>query len=160
MLHVIVALLWFGAIGCGLMGGVYFAFSVFVMAALERTGAPTGAAAMNAINTVIVRSAFIPLFFATSVAAVALAVLGALRWGEPGALAMLAGGVIYVVGMPVVTMRFNVPLNNALERGDPATADGAALWSRYVTRWTRWNHVRTVASTSAAICFTAALVVR
>ena len=37
---------------------------------------------------------------------------------------MIAGGLLYVVGMFVVTMVFNVPLNNALAAVDPASPEG------------------------------------
>lgn len=88
------ALLWFSAVGCGLLAGVYFAFSAFVMAALGRVDPAAGIAAMNAINVVITRSLFMPFFLGTTLTAAALAVLALFRWGEPGAIAMLTGGVI------------------------------------------------------------------
>jgi uncharacterized membrane protein len=55
---------------------------------------------MNAINFDIVRSLFMPLFLGGRLAAAALAVMAILRWGEPGAMVMLAGGVLYVVVDP------------------------------------------------------------
>jgi uncharacterized membrane protein len=67
-----VGLLWFSAVGCGLLAGLYFAFSAFIMMALGRIG-------------------------------------------------QTAGGVLHVLGMFVVTMVFNVPLNNALAAADPAS---------------------------------------
>jgi uncharacterized membrane protein len=102
-------LLWFSAVGCGLLAGLYFAFSAFSITALGRIGQAAGIAAMNAINVAIVQSLFMPVFLATTAASAALAVIGLLRWGEPGAMAMAAGGVLYVLGMFVVTMIFNVP---------------------------------------------------
>jgi len=51
---------------------------------------------------------------------------------------------------------FNVPLNNALAAVDPASADGARVWAGYFTRWTAWNHVRTVAALAAAASLTIA----
>jgi uncharacterized membrane protein len=69
---------------------------------------------MNAINTVIVQSPFLPVFLGSTLTAAALAVLAPFRWDEPGAALWLTGGVLYVVGMFVVTAVFNVPLNNAL----------------------------------------------
>jgi len=54
-------------------------------------------------------------------------------------------------------MVWNVPLNNAIDRADPG-ADNAALWADYGARWTRWNHVRTLASLGAAGLFIAALI--
>lgn len=150
-------LLWFSAIGSGLMAGVYFAFSTFVMTALGRIDPAAGIGAMNSINTVIVRSLFMPFFIGTTLSSAALAVLAVFRWGDPGAAAMLAGGVIYVVGMFLVTMIFNVPLNDALAAADPASTEAASLWSRFLDDWTFWNHARTVASTAALALFVLAL---
>ncbi len=156
----ITGLLWFSAIGCGLLAGLYFAFSSFVMTALGRIGQPAGITAMNAINAAIVQSLFLPLFLGTTVTSAALALVGLFRWGEPGATAMLAGGALYVLGMFIVTMIFNVPLNNALAAADPASSEAAPLWARYLADWTMWNHVRTVSSTVAGALFIAAIAAR
>jgi uncharacterized membrane protein len=153
----ITALLWFSIVACGLLAGLYFAFSAFVMTAFARIDVAAGVAAMNSINRLIRRSWFVPLFVGSSLSSLALAVIGALHWSEGGACAALAGGVIYFVGMFVVTMICNVPRNNALDASDPATAEGRALWARYIKEWTAWNHVRTLASTAALILFVVAL---
>jgi uncharacterized membrane protein len=154
---VVAGLLWFSAIGCGLLGGLYFAFSAFIMTSLGRIDRAAGIAAMNAINADIVRSLFMPLFLLTTLAGAALAVLAIVRWGEPGAVAMLIGGMVYVLGMFVVTMAFNVPLNNALAAVGPVSVEASAIWTRYLTDWTMWNHVRTAACTAAMILFIAAI---
>lgn len=151
------ALLWFSAIGCGLLAGLYFAFSVFIMSALANLPQGYGMVAMVEINRVILRSSFLPLFLGTTLSSLILAIAGALRWGEPAALAMLLGGILYAAGMFGCTMAFNVPLNNELERAAQDVADRAPVWARYVRSWTRWNHVRTVASTIASGLFIAAL---
>ena len=145
------SLLWFCALGCALIGGLYFAFSAFIMRALGDIDAGAGIAAMNSINRVILRSPFMPLFFGTTLASAVLFVLGFLRFGTSGAASLIAGGAIHVVGMFVVTIAFNVPLNDALQRGELAT------WRRYLVTWTAWNHVRTVASLTASALFIAAL---
>jgi len=150
-------LLWFSAIGCGLLAGVYFAFSTFIMTALGRIDHARGISAMNAINSIILRSLFMPLFFGTTLASLILAVMTLFRWSEPGATAMLAGGLIYVAGMFLCTMFFNVPLNNALAAVDPASAETASVWARYRKDWTLWNHLRTIASTAACALYIAAL---
>ena len=98
----VAALLWFGVLGCALLGGVYFAFSAFIMRALREAGHP-GTVAMNAINRVILRSTFMPLFFGTTLAGAALVVLGLTDLHAPGAAAMLAGGIACVLGMFGVT---------------------------------------------------------
>ncbi|WFU28338.1 DUF1772 domain-containing protein [Bradyrhizobium sp. CB1717] len=150
-------LLWFSAVGCGLMAGIYFAFSTFIMTALGRLDQAAGIAAMNAINVDIVRSLFMPLFLGTTVAGAALAAMGALRVGEPGAVGMMTGGGLYVVGMFVVTMVFNVPLNNSLAALQPSAPEAGAVWTTYLKDWVFWNHVRTVASVVASALFIAVL---
>lgn len=155
---VIDVLLWFSAIGCGLMAGLYFAFSAFVMTALGRIEPVSGIAAMNSINDVILRSSFLPLFWGTTLASVALVVAGLIEWGGPGAIAILAGGSVYVVGMFICTIAFNVPLNNALKAAGPT--NGTDVWQRYLRDWTRWNHVRTIACTLAVALFILALIDR
>jgi uncharacterized membrane protein len=151
---VINALLWFCALGCGLMAGLYFAFSTFVMNALANLGAAAGAAAMNSINASILRSLFMPLFMLTSVGSLLLAALGALNWQRPGAWLWVAGGITYFAGMFLVTLIFNVPLNNRLAANGPVDE----VWRQYLVSWTRWNHVRTLSSLAATALFIAALV--
>ncbi|MBR0871308.1 DUF1772 domain-containing protein [Bradyrhizobium tropiciagri] len=154
------ALLWFAAIGCGLLAGLYFAFSAFIMTALGRIGQAAGISAMNAINVDIVRSLFMPLFFGTTLACAVLAALACVRWQEPGAIAAICGGVLYVVGMFVVTVIFNVPLNNQLAALDPASSAAAPVWVRYLSDWTFWNHVRTIACTLSVALFIVAIAAR
>lgn len=153
-------LLWGSAIGCGLMAGVYFAFSTFVMTSLARIAPAAGVAAMNAINIEIVRSPFMPLFIGTTLSALALAAIALFGRAQPGAGAIVAGAALYGLGMFAVTMAANVPLNDALASVDPATAQGVAQWTRYVRDWTMWNHVRTVASGAACVLFVIAIAVR
>ena len=151
----VTSLLWFCALGCGLLAGLYFAFSVFIMSALDRLGPGAGAAVMNSINAVILRSLFMPVFMLTSFASLALAVIGVLRWNEPDAVLLVSGGLAYFVGMFGVTMAFNVPLNNQLQASHAGDVD--ANWRRYVVTWTRWNHLRTLSSLVASALFIAAL---
>ena len=160
MRTLVTSLLWFSAVGCGLTAGLYFAFSTFIMTALGRIDQAAGIAAMNAINDVIVRSLFLPVFMGSTLTCLALAVLAPFRWNEPGAAMWLAGSVLYVVGMFVVTMMFNVPLNNALAAVQPASNEAGVSWARYLADWTWWNHVRTVTSTLAFALFIAAIAAR
>ncbi|VWX57919.1 anthrone oxygenase family protein [Sphingorhabdus sp. 109] len=160
MEDVITATLWFAALSVGIMAGVYFAFSAFVMQSLDATGRATGMVAMQAINRIIVRSLFLPLFFASSLACLLLVVFGVMQWGTPGAGPMVVGGALYVIGMLVVTAAANVPLNNALETTDAAGPDAEAVWRRYMQRWLPWNHVRTVSCTVSLALLIGAIAAR
>jgi len=147
------------ALGCGLMAGAFFAFSAFVMDALARLTPAQGIAAMQSINVKVVNSPFpfLAVLFGTAAACVLLAVTSLSSRDRPGSVYILIGSLLYLVGTVVVTIVANVPLNEALARVDPASADGARLWARYLSRWTAWNHVRTVAALSGAALLTLAL---
>lgn len=159
MAALISALLWFSAIGCGLIAGLYFAFSTTIMRALGQLEPQAGMVAMVSINDTILRGAFLPLFFGTSLAALCLLVLLALNVSRQDAVLIGAAALVYLVGMFGCTVVFNVPLNNALASAVTG-ADAVAQWTLYLRDWTMWNHVRTVSSTLAAILFTAALATR
>ncbi len=157
---IIDGLLWFAVLGVGVMAGVYFAFSAFVMRSLDAIGQVAGMLAMQSINRVILKSPFLPLFFASSGAAAVLAVVALLDLSQPGAVFLLAGAAAYVLGMFVVTVVGNVPLNNALEAAAADSAEGETMWRRYMRSWVAWNHVRTVACTLSLGLLVAALVAR
>ena len=151
------ALTFLALLGSGLMAGLFFAFSTSVMAALARLPTGDGAAAMNAINVVILNPVFLGVFMGTALICAVLAVKALLGWSQPGAAWLLAGSLCYLVGIFAVTVVFNVPLNDALAAVDPASAEGGAAWSRYLAQWVPWNHVRAVAGTASLACMAMAL---
>ena len=152
-------LLWFSIISTGIMAGVYFTFSAFVMRALDEIEAPAGMLAMQSINRVIVNSAFLPLFFLSTIASVVLCGLALFDLGRAGAFWLLSGSTIYVLGMFVVTIAGNVPLNNRLEATVAAEPEGADMWRIYLRKWKVWNHVRTACCTiSMGLLVTAATI--
>ena len=148
------------AIGSALIAGSFFAFSTFVMSALGKLPAPQGIAAMQSINIVVINPWFMTPFVGTAVLGVVAAVAALLRWNDPGAGYLLAGGVLYVVGTFLVTMVFNVPRNDALAKVTASSAEAAPLWIVYLSTWTAWNHVRTIAALAAMVLFTIAFRVR
>lgn len=147
----------FSALGCGLIAGVFFAFSAFVMKALASLPSAQGIAAMQSINVAVLNPWFLGTFLGTTATCILLAVSSLLSWHKPGAAYLLVGSTLYLVGTVLVTGAFNVPRNEALAAIDPASADATNLWGQYVTRWTIWNHVRTVTALAAAASLTIAL---
>jgi uncharacterized membrane protein len=135
-----------GALGTGLVAGVFCGFSTFVMKGLASLPPAQGAAAMKAINVAAVRPAFMLLFVGSAV-----------RWPDEGAVELLLGSALYVFGSFGVTALANVPRNNTLLAQAPDTPEATAYWPVYVSEWTAWNHVRTVASAAAALTYVLAL---
>ena len=136
-------------LGTGLVAGIFFAFSNFVMRGLERLPAGQGVAAMRSINVTVLNPLFLALFVGTCLLCLGLAFHAGFRGSQTGARFLLAGGLLYVIGTFAVTVTFNVPLNDVL-------ATDASTWERYLSQWTVWNHVRTAAALLACASFTLA----
>jgi uncharacterized membrane protein len=139
-------------LGSGLMAGLFFVFSVCVMRALRSLPSACGIAAMQSINVVIINPIFLSVFLGTAGLCVPAVILAFVR-RDAEMWQTVAGSALYLIGVLFVTMRFNVPLNNALARVSPQSSDAAPVWSDYVSRWTAWNHLRTVAALAAALSF-------
>jgi uncharacterized membrane protein len=147
-------------VGCGVVAGFFFAFSICVMKALGKLRAAQAIAAMQSINVVVINSWFLTAFFGTSVACVLVMIASLVRWHAPGAACLLAGSVLYLAGSVAVTMLFNVPRNNRLAAVAPSSPEGAGIWLAYLSSWTAWNHVRTLGALAAAVLFSVALWLR
>jgi uncharacterized membrane protein len=145
------ALTLLAALGSALIAGIFLAFSSFVMGALARISPPSGIAAMQSINVVVLNPGFLGLFMGTALACAVLLVYAVMHWQAAGAPCLVVGSLFYIVGTFGVTMAFNVPRNNALARQDPASPEAAGFWRGYVAGWTVWNHVRTLAALLAAV---------
>jgi uncharacterized membrane protein len=154
----VIFLVTFGsALGCGVVGGVFFAFSTFVMTALARIAPSQGIAAMQSINVAVFNVAFMGALFGTAVTCALLVVASLIARQRPESLYVLVGALLYLVTVVGVTGVVHVPKNDALAVVDPASADGARLWADYVVTWTAWNHVRTIGGLAAAAALIMAL---
>lgn len=149
--QLIALLLALAAAGSGLIAGVFFAFSTFVMKSLAQLAPEHGISAMQSINRVILGSLFMPVFMGSAALCVLLIIAWGFRWADFNSSAALAGCALYLVGAFGFTIAFNVPLNNALAATDASAPSARATWAHYVSKWTLWNHVRTMASFAAAI---------
>lgn len=149
------ALIVAALLGSALVGGIFFAFSSFVMKALARVPSSEGIRAMQSINVVVINPAFLGAFIGTAVISAVIALLASGIWNESLSHWFFVGALHYVIGTFLVTALGNVPLNNRLESVSPE--EGDQLWSHYLNKWTFWNHIRTTAAMIAAFCFTMGL---
>jgi uncharacterized membrane protein len=144
------------ALGCAAIGGVFFAFSNFVMKALARLPAAEGIRAMQSINVTVLNKWFLGVFLGTALGCLLVGLL-AVAWPAPGWVFRLGGAALYLVGTLAVTRAFNIPRNTLLAKLDADNPEAKVAWSRYVSEWTSWNHVRGVAAVAAAALLTAGL---
>lgn len=146
---VVIALL-----GSALIGGVFFAFSSFIMKALARVPSAEGIAAMQSINVVVLNPLFLGIFMGTTVISVLVAALAIKGWATPSAPYFLAGALLYVVGTFLVTGLGNVPLNDQLAAVSATDPEATSIWENYIDRWTLLNTIRTGAAAAASLMFT------
>ncbi len=146
-----------GGLGTGLVAGVFCAFSTFVMRGLAALPPARGVAAMQAVNVAAVRPPFMAVFLGTTLLSAVLTVATLVTWPDEGAVASVVGGVLFLCGSFGLTVVANIPRNERLARLDAGGAEAAAYWPEYVRGWTRWNHVRALASAGAALAYLLAL---
>ena len=114
-------------LGSALIGGVFFAFSSFIMKALARVPTSEGIAVMQSINVVVINPSFIGAFMGTALLSIAVIVLVLMNGIIPATMFFISGSVFYLVGTFLVTMFGNVPLNNQLAN----VSQISALTSRF-----------------------------
>jgi uncharacterized membrane protein len=137
-------------LGSALMAGLFFAFGTAVMSSLQRLPAGQGAAAMNLINVRIQNPLFLLVFCGTALVCLALPVLAFVQ-DTPGKWWIVAGSVLYLAGVIVLSFAVNIPLNDGL-------AAGTTDWTTYLTRWNPANNVRAVAGALSVVAFAVALI--
>lgn len=134
-----------------LIGGVFLAFSDFIMRSLAYTGGVGGVEAMQVINREVFRWIFMALFLGMAVVSVFVVIYSVTNLaGGPGTL-ILIGAVVYLLGCFAVTVFFNVPMNEALAGMDLSSDMTKDYWTNtYLPGWTMWNTIRTASCTVSA----------
>lgn len=128
------------SLGSGLIAGLFFAFSAFVMKALYRLSPEQGISAMQSINRAVLNRLFFTVFMGTSLVCIILVFISLLNWQDPNAIYILAGSLFYLLGSLLVTAVCNVPLNDALANIIATEPESSGLWKVYYFKWTAWNH--------------------
>src|SRR5258705_7737096 len=135
-------------------GGMMYVFSTFVMRGLDRTGPVDAITAMRGINAEANSNpVFLLGYFGATILALVVGVMAAIQLRQPGSWVVLVGAVFAILGA-VITMAFNVPLNNHLDTVNPvglSAADAAREWQAYFSPWTAWDHARTITSFIGAV---------
>jgi uncharacterized membrane protein len=136
-------------VSTGLVAGVFALYAHTIMPGLAKTDDRTFVGAFQSIDRAIINPWFIVGgFFGALVFTIVAAIA---NLGEDGLPWTAAAFVLYLVGF-IITMTINVPLNDGIKAaGDPdRITDLAAVRRRFnEARWTSWNLVRVVTSTTA-----------
>ncbi len=139
-------------VSSGLAAGVLFGWLVSVIPGTRKVGDRTYVETMQSINVEIINPAFIIPFMFTPVLLGAAAIWEYQAGNQRRALTLASAAVSYLVGVIVVTVAGNIPLNDALDAFDlesASDAEVAAERDRYEAPWNRWHTIRTWVSVAA-----------
>ena len=148
----------FAGLASALVGGVFQAFSDFVMRGLILAEPAGGIESMQQINRTVFRSAFLATFLVLVPTQLVFAGYAWFKLGGSGQTLIIAGAAIYVTTVFLVTMLGNVPMNEHLDKLPHHSSEAAAYWADYGRFWTWWNHLRTLGSVATAVCMLLAAV--
>ena len=141
-------------IASAVVSGVFLTFSDFVMRSLNGAKTEAGVEVMQVINREVFRSVFMFLLLGMSALSPILAGIAYFRVDGPASSLIILGGAIYFLGVFVVSLVFNVPMNNRLDAKEYSGPEAATYWTNtYMPHWTFWNYVRAITSAGAAVCF-------
>lgn len=146
------------ALGCALNGGVFFAFSSFVMKGLGGLQPAQAIAAMQSINVAAVTPAFMTALFGTAIGCVTVAAWAIVEWHASVGPYLLAAGGLYLLGTLGLTIVVHVPRNNRLATIRPDRAEATLAWPAFSSEWTAFNHVRATTALAASLALMLALV--
>ena len=150
----VVGLTVFCIVGSGTDGGEYFAFSNFVMTAVQQLPTDAKIVAMQHIDACAENVWFGIALFGPGLASIAL---GINAFRNKGHQYIAWGSLLYLVSL-AITFFCNVPLNNSLVSVAPNSSYAADAWSHFWTPWMAWNHTRTISALAACGLFGAGLI--
>lgn len=136
----------FLALWSAVIGGVFSAFSEFVMSALLRTAPAGGIEAMQHINRTVIKTQFVAGILSIALFSVLFALYSVTVFEGDALVTLILAPTVYMPTVFLMTIFGNVPMNNKLESLDHTTGEAKVYWIKYGHAWTRLNHFRTLGS--------------
>ena len=146
----------FLALWSAVIGGVFSAFSEFIMAGLLRSAPAGGIEAMQNINRTVIKTQFVAGILLIAPLSVVFALYSRTIIEGPALAMLILAPIVYLPSVFLMTIFGNVPMNNKLARLEPAAIDAQEYWVVYGRNWTRLNHIRSWGSVATALIYLAA----
>ena len=145
----ILAVLLLSIMFCSLVAGLLFGFAIVVMPGIAKLTDKEYLLAFKHMDGIIQNNQplFVLVWAGSILSVMATLVLGMLNLSGLDVYLVVFASILYLFGVQLPTFRFNIPLNNSVQRLDVEGLEesGAAL-SRagFEQPWNRWNQLRTV----------------
>ena len=145
----ILAVLLLSIMFCYLVAGLLLGFAIVVMPGIAKLTDKEYLLAFKHMDGIIQNNQplFVLVWAGSILSVMATLVLGMLNLSGSDVYLVFFASILYLFGVQLPTFRFNIPLNNSVQRLDVEGLEesGAAL-SRagFEQPWNRWNQLRTV----------------
>jgi uncharacterized membrane protein len=133
----------------GLIAGLFYAWSISVTAGLARIDNSSYLKAFQAMNRAILNPFFFIAFFGVTVLLIYLTIVSYSNSEITQFFLILSATVLYLVGVMVVTIAGNIPLNNKLEalKIESMTEEEKKNFRvGFESKWNSLNMFRTICS--------------
>ncbi|MCG8451146.1 MAG: DUF1772 domain-containing protein [Pirellulales bacterium] len=144
---------------CSLVAGFLFAFAIVVMPGIKSLNDKEFIQAFQVIDRVIQNNQpiFILVWVGSAIALITAVVLGIGHLDRIDRWLIVVAVLLYILGVQLVTITINIPLNNKIQALDVSAVNEAAHHDAregFEPRWNRWNRIRTCLS-----CLVSALLI-
>lgn len=136
----------FLALWAAVVGGVFSAFSEFIMSALLKAEPGSGIEAMQHINRDVIKTQFVAGILSIAVFSSLFALYSLAVFEGAALVTLVLASLVYLPSVFFMTLFGNVPMNNRLENLDHNSTQAHAYWKDYGQKWTRLNHIRSIGS--------------
>ncbi len=141
---------------CSLVAGLVFGFAVVVMPGIAKLDDRAFLSAFKQMDSIIQANhpAFMVVWVGSIFSVIVTAVLATLSLHGGSLYLAWFATALYLVAVQLPTIRYNIPLNNALQRTDIATlteSEVALTRARFEVPWNRWNRFRTLNAVVAVV---------
>lgn len=140
----------FLALWSAVIGGVFSAFSEFIMSGLLRADPAGGIESMQQINRTVIKTQFVAGIILIAPLSLVFAIYSLMTLEGVARATLVLAPIVYLPTVFLMTIFGNVPMNEKLERLDHDAPDSETYWRHYGRVWTRLNHIRTLGSVLTA----------
>ncbi len=133
---------------CSLVAGLLFSFAIVVMPGIAKLNDKEYLMAFKHMDGIIQdnQPLFILVWAGSILSVIITLIMGIVNLSGGGIYLLGFASVLYLFGVQLPTFRFNIPLNNSLQKMDIAAlkeSEAAISRAGFEIPWNRWNRIRT-----------------
>lgn len=143
---------------CSLVAGIVLCFSLIVMPGTGTLDDRSFLQSFKVMDKIIQDNhpVFMLVWVGSIFAVLSVLVIGTYHLTGSNFYLLLAASLLYLLGVQLPTVRFNIPLNNELQKYDLDSLnmeEVSDIRTKFEASWNRWNRFRTIISVISVLFF-------